>query len=118
MKKENKKINTGTVAAIGAGVAALAAASYYLFGPEGKIHRKHAKGWMIKMKGEIIEKIEDAKEITEPIYHNIIDSVIAGYLASGKIGKEELEDAKMRLKKQWKHIAKSSKSNSKSLKKL
>lgn len=109
MKNPSKKstVNKGTVLAIGAGVAALAAASYYLFGPESEKHQKRVKGWMIKMKGEIVEKMEEAKEITEPIYHGIVDSVVAGYLASGKIAKEELEDTKERLKKQWKDIAKS-----------
>lgn len=105
MKNNNKKegVSAGKVMAIGAGVAALAAASYYFFGPEGKKNQKKMKGWMIKMKGEVIEKMENAKEVTEAAYHQIIDTVAQKYL-KGVTG----EEARMYvdvLKKQWKGIA-------------
>jgi hypothetical protein len=73
---------------LGAGVAALATTAYYFFGPKGEKHRENLKGWMIKMKGEIIERIEDVKELTEPVYREIIDSVVATYAATTKVSKE------------------------------
>jgi len=43
-KKENKKgVSAGAVVGIGAGIAALAAASYVLFGKDGKKNRKQKK---------------------------------------------------------------------------
>lgn len=103
--KNNKKggMSAGKVMAIGAGVAALAAASYYFFGPEGKKNQKKMKGWMIKMKGEIVEKMEGAKEVTEAAYHKIVDTVASKYLKGASAA-----EAKMyvdMLKKQWKGIA-------------
>jgi hypothetical protein len=107
MTNNNNGLTTGQKVSIGAGAIALAATSYYLFGPEGKQHRKQAKGWMIKAKGEIIEKLEEAKDVTEPIYHGIVDSVITPYIGRGAITREEIEDFGRRLKSQWKQIYRS-----------
>ncbi len=103
--KPKKKISTGAVVAIGAGVAALGAVSYYFFGPHGKRHRKTFKGWMIKMKGEIIEKLENASEVTEAAYHGIIDSIANAYIRSGKGTEADVKRYADELKRQWKRIA-------------
>lgn len=104
MKKDTKKkgISTGSVVAIGAGVAALAAASYYFFGPEGQKHRKTAKGWMLKMKAEVVEKMEKAKEMSQSVYDYIVDSVVKKYVKNPEVGM--MVDM---LKKQWKGISSS-----------
>lgn len=108
MAKNTTKKSSGaaTMMALGAAAVALAASSYYLFGPEGKIHRKKAAGWMLKMKGEIIEKLEEAGEVSEAAYHTIIDAVLATYVASGKIAAPELTAFATGLKGQWKNIVK------------
>jgi hypothetical protein len=106
MKNTPHQVSKGAIAAFGAGAIALAVSTYYFFGPEGKIHRTKASGWMIKMKGEIIEKIEEAGEMTEEGYNKIVDSVLATYVTAGKIAKPELQTFADNLKKQWKHILK------------
>lgn len=107
MKKTNKSnISTKEVVAIGAGVAALAAATYYFFGPEGQKHRKTVKGWMIKMKGEIVDKMEDAKDVTESVYNQIVDSVAKNYLKGGKATVSDVTAFVDSLKKQWRAISK------------
>ncbi len=107
MKKNTTTgVSKGKIVAIGAGVAALAAASYYFFGPQGKKNRATAKGWMIKMKGEIVDKMEDAKEVTQEVYDTIVDKVAAGYAKNAK-AHPELALYVDTLKKQWKGIAKS-----------
>jgi hypothetical protein len=105
MKKKNNT-QTKTIVALSAGAVAIATSAYYFFGPSGKIHQKKAVGWMIKMKGEVIEQIENAKEMSEPIYHSIVDSVLATYVAGGKIAKPELDLFAKSLKGQWKSIVK------------
>lgn len=115
MKNKNKtSISTEKMVALGAGAVALAATSYYLFGPEGKQHRKQAKGWMIKAKGEIIEKLEEAKEISEPIYQGIVDSVVANYTNKSTVATEELKEFGDRLKGQWKQITAGTKAKKRS----
>ena len=60
------------------------------------------------MKGEIIEKFEEAKELTEPVYNEIIDKVQAKYSKMQNIDKKELEDVIAEMKKNWKAIKKDS----------
>lgn len=108
MKKTNNKKQDGVVGkvvAIGAGIAALGAASYYFFGPKGKAHRDQLKGWMLKMKAEIVEKLEESKEVTEEAYMKIIDVVSAKYAKLGKIDGQELSSYVAKLKKGWKEIS-------------
>lgn len=102
MKKNTN--NTGKVMAIGAGVAALAAAGYFFFGQNGPKNRKVTKGWMIKMKGDVVEKIEKVKDVTEDTYHNIVDTVAGAYVSKG--GKEEVDKLAKELKSHWKSISK------------
>lgn len=107
MKKQIQKkagISTGTVVGIGASLVALGAASYYFFGPEGKKHQDNFKGWMIKMKAEIIDKLEDAGDVTETVYHTIVDKVAAAYKKSKKVTPEEVAVYADLLKSQWKNI--------------
>ena len=108
MKKQSNGV-VGKIVALGASVAALGAATYYFFGPEGKKHQKNFKGWMIKMKADVIEKIEDAGEVTEKVYHKIIDEVAAAYAKTGKVSKEEIALYADVLKKQWGNVVKSTK---------
>lgn len=106
-QKKDDGVSAGTVAAVGAGVLALAAGSYYFFGPEGKKNRGKLTGWMIKMKGEIVEKMENAKELSEDAYAAIVDSVAAKYLKSGKLAEMDISSFADMLKKQWKGFSKS-----------
>lgn len=108
MKKiENKKgLDAKTIMGIGAGVAALSAAAYVLFGPEGKKNRKIIRGWSVKMKGEIIEKFENAKELTEPVYNEIIDKAKEKYAKLKNVDQEELTKVVTEIKKHWKALKK------------
>lgn len=104
-----KTLPTKKTVAVGASIAALAAATYYFFGPEGKKHQRDFKGWMIKMKADIVEKIEDVGEVTEPIYDKIVDGVALAYAKAGKVSEEEVAPYADILKKQWKNIVSAAK---------
>lgn len=104
-----KKVNKATavkLAVVGASLAGLAATAYFFFGPKGKKHRQHAKSWAIKMKGEVVEKLEKAQEITEPIYQEIINNVAKEYVKGKKAGQSEIAALATDLKKHWKSISK------------
>lgn len=92
-------------AVIGASLAGLAATAYFFFGPKGKKRRQHAKAWAIKMKGEVVEKLEKAREITEPVYREIIDTVAKEYKKGKKAGQPEIEALATDLKKHWKSMS-------------
>ena len=94
------------LAVVGASLAGIAATAYFLFGPKGKKNQKHAKAWAIKMKGEVVEKLEKAREITEPVYLEIIDMVAKEYKQGKKASQPEIAALAADLKKHWKAISK------------
>ncbi|MDO8512502.1 MAG: hypothetical protein Q7S57_04470 [bacterium] len=107
MKNNIKEDGSGIVkmAVVGAGIAGLAAAAYFFLGPKGKKHQRDVRAWAIKMKGDVIEKLEMAKEISEPVYHEIIDSVATEYEKGNKASHEEIGALAQDLKKHWKTIS-------------
>ena len=107
MQNKTKKSGSNVVgmAVLGASLAGLAATAYFFFGPKGKKHQMHAKAWAIKMKGDVVEKLETAREVSEPLYHEIIDSVAAEYEKGKKAGHEEIKALAQDLKKHWKTIS-------------
>jgi hypothetical protein len=86
-------------------LAGLAASAYFLMGPNAKKNQKHAKAWAIKMKGDVVEKLEAARSVTEPIYHEIINSVAAKHEKGKKTTPEEIMELAKELKKHWKTIS-------------
>jgi DNA-binding protein H-NS len=115
MQKKTDNANAIKIGIASAGLAALAAGAYFFFGPKGKKHRDHAKAWAIKMKGEVVEKLETAKEITEPVYLAIIDAVANEFKKSKKASQEEIDEMANDLKKHWKSISKQAISTKKDL---
>jgi len=111
-KKTKSSSNVSNVmggAILGAGLAGLAATAYFLFGPKGKKNQKYAKAWAIKMKGDVIEKLETASDVSEDVYHQIIDSVAGEYEKGMKASHDEITDLAQDLKKHWKIITRSKK---------
>jgi uncharacterized phage protein gp47/JayE len=106
MKKKVNDSKAVKLAVLGASLAGVAATAYFFFGPKGKKHQQHVKAWAIKMKGDVVEKLEKAKEITEPIYHEIIDSVSKDYATGKKATKTEIDAIATDLKKHWSTISK------------
>lgn len=106
MQKKINRSNVVKVAVIGASLAGLAASAYFLFGPKGKKHRQQAKAWAIKMKGEVVGKLEAAREITEPVYLEIIDTVAREYKKGKKASQPEIDALAADLKKHWNSMSK------------
>ncbi|MDD4271675.1 MAG: hypothetical protein PHF50_02630 [Patescibacteria group bacterium] len=107
MKNKTAKSGSGAlkIAALGASLAGLAATVYFLFGPKSKERQKHAKAWAIKMKGDVIEKLEAAGEISESVYHKIIDSVAEQYGKGNKASRKDISAVARDLKKHWQTIS-------------
>jgi hypothetical protein len=93
----------GDVAAI-VGFAALAAGAYFFLGPDGKKHQKKMKGWMVKMKGEVLEKLEEMEEVTEPVYRQVVDTVARAQEVNDKIPRSEILALATDLKREWRSI--------------
>ncbi len=111
----NKKIvkkpssNTGKVIGAIAGIAAISVATYLLAGPNGKKNRKDLKAWMVKMKADVAEKIEDMKEVSASKYHDIVDEVANKYSKMENIKPADIKAEVLNLKKEWAKMTKSGK---------
>ncbi len=101
MKKiEQKSSPAVTLSISGASVAGIAAA-YFFLGPKGQKNREHTKAWAIRMKGDVVEKLEKTKSVSESVYHEIVDSVAEEYTKGKKAGGKEISALANDLKKHW-----------------
>ena len=96
----------GKMAAVGAGIAAISAATYLLLGKDGKRNQKNLRGWMLKMKGEVLEKIENMQEVSSETFENIVNDVSSKYKSLSHVDAKDLEKEVKALHKNWKELAK------------
>ncbi len=109
MAKKTQKTaqNTAIVGGIIGAVAAATAGAYFLYGTkQGKHARKEIKGWTVRAKGEILEKIEGLKDVNEEAYHQVVDSVLKRYQSLKHIDSRELVQISREIKDHWKNIQK------------
>lgn len=101
--------NTERNVAIGVGMAlaaAGAAAAYFLTGKKGAQRRKQIRGWMLKAKGEVLEKMEQAKDMNEELYSQIVEAVAKKYQAMKMVDAKELAEFNKEMRGHWRDIKK------------
>jgi hypothetical protein len=106
----HKKKHTQRNVAIGAGLALAAAsvaAAYFLSGKEGAKRRKEIKGWMVKAKGEVLQRMEQAKDMNEKMYATIVDQVSSQYRGAKQIDAKDIQAFAKEMKGYWRDIKKS-----------
>lgn len=101
MKKTEKLIGAGI------GLAAITAAgAYFLYGAKNAKNRERVFGWALKMKGEVLEKIESMKTIDRETYLRMVDKIAERYARKEMISASELQHLTVELKNAWAHIDK------------
>lgn len=107
--------------AISAGLIALAATAagtYYLYGSKkGAHHRKVIKSWMLKMKADVMDEIEQLKGLNEDLYRSAVDKVAKKYKTIKSIDSAEVVALAERMQKHWKDIKKDLHTSVKTIKK-
>lgn len=79
----------------------------FLYGTkEGREERKKLKGWMLMMKGEIIHKLENLKEVNKANYYNAVDQVSKKFAKAKGISVKEVSALNRYLKSKWENIKK------------
>jgi hypothetical protein len=93
---------------IGLGAAAVAAAgAYFLYGSKSAAkNRKVVKSWALKAKAEVLEKLEDAQEMTQAEYDALIKSVSGAYAGAKNASKKDIIEFSKEMKDHWKSIEK------------
>ncbi len=86
-------------------MAALAGA-YFLYGTKaGTKRREQVRGWMLRAKGEVLEKLEKLKEVNEEAYNRVIDSVTERYERVKDVDPGEVAALAKDLKMHWQNIS-------------
>ena len=111
----NQKIGMG----VGLTAAAVAAAgAYFLYGSDSAAkNRKAVKSWTLKAKAEVLERLEDAKEMTADEYEELIATVAGTYSGVKGASKKELKEFASEMQDHWKQIEKLGKGGKKTAKK-
>ena len=121
-----KKVAASTISknqAVGIGIgltaaAVAAAGTYFLYGSKNAAkNRKAVKSWTLKAKAEVLEKIEQAKEMTQEEYEQLIDTVSTTYAGVKDASKADLSTFKKEMKEHWRSIAKTAAPKKKAAKK-
>ena len=101
-QNENGKVAVG----VGMGMlAALSAGAYYLYGTkEGAKKRVMIRGWVLKAKGEVLEKLENLKDVNEDTYNELIGNVMKKYQGLKNLDQAEVTALILDMKKHWKNI--------------
>lgn len=107
MAKKSSSHAGALVAGI-AGLTAAAVGTYYLYGSKNAPkNRAQVKGWMLKAKGEVLEKLEGVQDISESAYASAVDAVAKKYHAIKSVDAVELASFISDMKKHWSGIKKS-----------
>jgi uncharacterized protein involved in outer membrane biogenesis len=121
MAKKDKNLSTTQKIEIGVGLTAAAVAAagaYFLYGSKNAAkNRKVVKGWMLKAKGEVLESLERAQEMTQDEYEELVASVVGAYAQVKEASKTDLSAFKKEMLEHWKSIEKSAKPLKKAAKK-
>lgn len=104
--KATTKRNVEIASAVGIGLAAAAVGAWYLYGKGGAQRRKKVRGWMLKAKGEILEQLENLKELNQASYNRIVDEVGSRYKQAKHIDPAEVATMISELKGHWQNIKK------------
>ena len=92
---------------VGIGLGAAAAGAYFLYGSKSAAkNRKVVKSWALKAKAEVLEKLEDAQEMTQTEYDQLIKSVSGAYTGAKNASKKDLLEFSKEMKDHWKSIEK------------
>lgn len=100
-----KKVLTGV--GVAAAAAAALAGVYFLYGTkEGAARRKRIKSWVFKMKGDVLEQLENLKEVNQEVYEKTVDAVTEKYAQLKDVAPGELARVTKELKGYWRAMQK------------
>ncbi|HCC49044.1 MAG TPA: hypothetical protein DEQ38_13150 [Elusimicrobia bacterium] len=98
---------TGKILGAGIGLAAITAAgAYFLYGDKNAKNREKVRGWALKMKGDVLEKMESMETIDRETYLRMVDKIAERYSKLETMSAAELRRLTVDLKNAWVHIDK------------
>lgn len=113
MAKKKKKSEVSNAQKLGIGVglttaAVAAAGAYFLYGSkDAPENRKKVKSGILRAKAEILEALENAQEITEEEFHDLVNTVVDSYSKVQSLSKKDLADFKKEMLANWEDLVES-----------
>lgn len=107
-----KKTEVSNSKAVGLGIgltAAIAAAAgtFFLYGSKNASkNRKAVKSWTLKAKAEVLEGLEQAKEMSQEEYEELINAVSGAYKGAKNATKGDIVEFQKEMKDHWNKISK------------
>jgi len=94
---------------VGLTTAAVAAAgAYFLYGSkDAPDNRKKVKSGILRAKAEVLETLENAKEITEVEFNDLINGVVDTYSKVQSLSKKDLKEFKEEMSENWGELVES-----------
>jgi hypothetical protein len=106
MENKSRGMTTQGKVIMGAGIAALAAGAVFLYGTEaGKKSRKNIQSWALRMRADVMDRMEGMKEWSEESYYGIIDTVAKKYKGIKNLDPVEVAALVRDLKAHWNTIS-------------
>lgn len=110
-KKKKVEISDAQKLGIGVGLttaAVAAAGAYFLYGSkDAPDNRKKVKSGILRAKAEVLETLEDAQEITETEFHDLVNGVVATYSKVQSLSKKDLSEFKKEMIDNWEDLVQS-----------
>jgi len=120
-KKQDKELTSVEKLEIGVGLTAAAVAAagaYFLYGSKNAAkNRTTVKSWALKAKAEVLERLEDAKEMTESEFEELVGAVAGTYSGVKSATKGDIKEFKNEMMDHWGAIEKFAKPKKKAVKK-
>ena len=78
---------------LGLSTAAVAtvASAYFIYKKSSPKTKAKMRGWALKMRGEVLEQLEELKEVNEKIYNVVIDEVSKRYIQAQHIDLKDID---------------------------
>ncbi len=111
-KKKSNKEHDEMMKNVGIGVglttaAVAAAGAYFLYGSDNASkNRKTVKSWALKAKADVLEQLEEAKEMTQDEYEELVATVVGAYATAKKASKKDIKEFAEEMRLHWKQIEK------------
>lgn len=85
-------------------IAAIAAGIYFFATDKGKKRRAALRGWTVKARGEVLEKLETAGDIGWEAYEQIVEQVMKQYKKAKNVDLEAWDELRNELLEHWEAI--------------
>lgn len=110
-KKKKTEVSQAQKLGIGVGLttaAVAAAGAYFLYGSkDAPENRKKVKSGILRAKAEVLESLENAKEITEDEFHDLVDGIVDTYSKVQSLSKKDLKEFREEMVENWGELVES-----------